>query len=405
MRYLLTQINSCEVCANSDLKESLNLGLHPLCDDLKVIGDLDRCSEFPIEILFCEVCKTAHQKYQVKKSLLFPETYHYRARFTADVLNGMADLVAAVEGLLSGSIEGKTVLDVGCNDGSLLNIFSERGTKTIGIEPTGAANDANHDLHEIHEAYFEPEIANKIKSTHGFPDIITFTNVFAHIEDLRLLLESLRILIGDNTLLIIENHYLGAVIDGNQFDTFYHEHPRTYSVNSFLHISNALSANVIDVHFPNRYGGNIRVCLSKNEALVPTDNILHDILKLETGFGRALSDMSLFVEEWKLRTQKQIAELVRIHGPLSAKAFPGRAAILVRILGLDENQISGVYERSGSIKVGHYLPGTKIPILDEADLDLENLNSPLINLAWHISEEIESYMRSKGFDGKIIDIM
>ena len=95
---MLNQIDSCEVCGNGNLKESLNLGLHPLCDDLKVIGDLGRSSEFPIEILFCEVCKTAHQKYQVQKLVLFPDTYHYRARFTADVLKGMADLVATTEG-------------------------------------------------------------------------------------------------------------------------------------------------------------------------------------------------------------------------------------------------------------------------------------------------------------------
>src|ERR1041384_412396 len=93
------------------------------------------------------------------------------------------------------------------------------------------------------------------------PDVITFTNVFAHIEHLDNVLRALKRLMAEQTVVVIENHYLGAVLDGNQFDTFYHEHCRTYSYTSFVHIAESLGVRLLKVDFPSRYGGNIRVFL------------------------------------------------------------------------------------------------------------------------------------------------
>ena len=93
-------------------------------------------------------------------------------------------------------------------------------------------------------------------------------------------------------------------------------------------------------------------------------------------------------------------------GKLRAKAFPGRAAILIQLLGLDHEIISAVYEKPGSMKLGTYLPGTSIPILSDDELfsDAEN-EKPLINLAWHIPEEIRRYLTENGFNGTVFDII
>ena len=100
-------------------------------------------------------------------------------------------------------------------------------------------------------------MAKKYLAEHGSPDIITFTNVFAHIENLSELIEALLIIMTPRTLLVIENHYLGSVLDSCQFDTFYHEHPRTYSLTSFKYIAISLGVTLQNVEFPMRYGGNI----------------------------------------------------------------------------------------------------------------------------------------------------
>jgi SAM-dependent methyltransferase len=389
----MNEIKDCEVCGNTHLKQVLDLGKHPMCDDLVAIGDNSICNEYPIEILFCNTCYTAHQRYQVPKKDLFQESYHYRARMTGSVLSGMKELVESCDLKLEG-IEGKIVLDIGCNDGSLLNYFEDKGCKTVGVEPTGAAADSRH---VTINSFFDENSAKKVVELVGIPDIITFTNVFAHIEDLHNLLKNLNIVMSETTVLVIENHYLGAVLDYGQFDTFYHEHPRTYSVESFKYIAKSLGKAVNDIQFVSRYGGNVRVFigpLPQTEISVNEHRFLH-------AFDTMSNSMNSWIDDTKLKIDKLIAE----HGKLRAKAFPGRAAIMIKLLGLDESHISAVFEIKGSIKVGHYVPGTRIPIYPEADLySSEGQDKPILNLAWHIPKEVRANLRKNGYKGEVIDV-
>ena len=388
----MKEISSCEVCGNKKLTSVLNLGKHPLCDDLIPFGSEEKCTEYPIEILFCNTCYTAHQRFQVEKKLLFPKNYHYRAQRTGSVLSGMSELVDSCEKRY-GSLENKTVLDVGCNDGSLLNYFKAKGCRTIGIEPTGAALES---AHTTLNTFFDETSAKEVLKMVGQPDFITFTNVFAHIENLPALLSDLKILMGPNTVLVVENHYLGDILNRGQFDTFYHEHPRTYSLNSFRHISKTLGIKLLDVEFVSRYGGNIRAFMG--------NGIPSEIKVDESNFEKRFKDLAAEVNTWKKSTRKMIEDHVKVHGKLRAKAFPGRAAILIKLLDLDDSLISAVYEIKGSIKVGHYVPGTRIPILPEADLYTQDLTKPILNLAWHIPAEVRANLAKNYYTGQVIDI-
>ena len=93
------------------------------------------------------------------------------------------------------------------------------------------------------------------------------------------------------------------------------------------------------------------------------------------------------------------------HGPLPAKAFPGRAAVdASNYYGVDESLIAAAYERSGSPKVGYYIPGTRIPIDDEKNFFANPVAPVMVNLAWHIKDEIHRYMRKNGYAGEILEI-
>jgi SAM-dependent methyltransferase len=401
MSEALITIARCEVCGNGNLRRVLDLGKHPMCDDLVPVGDDRVCKEYPIDILFCDHCVTAHQHYQIPKRDLFPSSYHYRSRHTADVLNGMRQLVEACEDML-GSLQGKKVLDIGCNDGSLLSIFGERGCETFGIEPTGAAADAAQQGHTVINDFLSEDVARRFVAEHGRPDVITFTNVFAHIEDLKSVIRSLATLTAPDTAIVVENHYLGAVLEKNQFDTFYHEHPRTYSYTSFAFIADALGMRVSKVEFPQRYGGNIRVFMTRAAEGSRHDR-WDDLHQREQAFGDDLGRLSSRIERWRAKKLAEIETEVGRHGRLPAKAFPGRAAIPIKLLGLDRTHISAVHEKPGSGKIGHYVPGTRIQIV--SDDEFVAGESPLLNLAWHITGEIRSYLQARGYAGRVIDII
>lgn len=394
----------CEVCHSQNVTTVLDLGEHPLCDDLLKIDSTDKCEEYKIEIALCNNCLTAHQLHPVPKRKLFPSSYHYRSSMTKDVLNGMKGLVTElIENF--GNLSGKLVIDIGCNDGSLLKFFRDAGAKVLGVEPTGAAKDAIAAGIRTINDFFDIETAREIIKEVGHPDFITFTNVFAHIEDMDGLLDAVKVLMGKNTRLVVENHYLGAVLDRFQFDTFYHEHPRTYSVHSFAEIAKRLNAFVEIVEFPARYGGNIRVIIGPNAPNEKQKIALEKALENEKDFLLKFEQMRAVIKEWISNREVLLDSVRSSDGRIYCKAFPGRAAILIKLLNLTNIDIEAVFEKPNSMKNGNYIPGTKIPIISE-DLMAEMVPSPspILNLAWHISSEINAYMKTINKDYECIDI-
>ena len=395
---VVAKIETCEVCLSKLEGPELDFGYQPLCDELKASPEESlHVTKYHQNIILCQICFTAHQKYQVPKKELFKPNYHYRASLTKDVLNGMEELAISCSKYKNLN-EKSVVLDIGCNDGSLLSIFKNiYNVKTIGVDPTDSIDDAL-DLDLKIKDYFSSDTIEKINEKYNRVDVITFTNVFAHIEDLKSLLVNLKKIISDETLIIIENHYLGAILESNQFDTFYHEHPRTYSYKSFQFIAKSLGLNLLDAQYVSRYGGNIRVYLGKGkEQSKPNKN--------EASFSDDFIETQIGIEKWKVETRVKVKNLIKRYGRLRAKAFPGRAAILIKLLKLNESHISAVYEIKGSMKVGHYVPGTRIPILPEAELyNLKDQDKPILNLAWHIPGEVRANLTLNRYNGEVIDI-
>jgi Methyltransferase domain/C-methyltransferase C-terminal domain len=370
----------------------LNLGFHPLCDDLTESPN-QKVKVFHQELILCEKCLTAHQIHQVNKEELFPKNYHYRSSLTQDVLDGMKDLVESVFADSSFSKEKNIkILDVGCNDGSLLNIFRDKfkNTTLIGVDPTDAIKQSK-DLDYSIQSFFDDKISTDILSKVGKVDIITFTNVFAHIEDIQQLCANIEKLMHEKTILIIENHYLGSILKNHQFDTFYHEHPRTYSATSFKYIATLLRGFVKKIEFPKRYGGNIRITITKNieNPLVEFPNELNFIDKF--------SKLQDVYNEWMIQSKEFIKK--NFTGKkIAGKSLPGRAVMLISSLDLNAEIMPKIFEKPSSPKINHFVPNTDIIVKSDDDVDYSQIEEIII-WGWHIAPEILNYLKKLGFRG------
>lgn len=387
-------LDKCDVCGGK-LHEALRLGSFPQWNDLVPIGDDRECARFPIDIWYCDRCCTAHQHFQIPKRELYTPNYAYRSR-EAFAEAGMRDLVAQCRAHY-GPLAGRSVLDVGCNDGTLLDIFAEQGCETYGIEPTDAAHDAIAKGHTVQQGFFEPGCTGLTY------DIVTFTNVFAHIEDMNSLCLAVKEVCHSGTLLVIENHYLGSVLDKCQFDTFYHEHLRTYSATSFLQIATKLGMYVTGIQYPERYGGNVRVFM--RDAIDGQSTVVVDPPVREVFFGGLLQGMEDRITKWKHRKREQILAFHDIQDGVPMIAMPARSPLLVGMLEFDNNEISAVYQLDGSPKIGHYVPGTRIPIVSDSTLVAQEQGKIAVNLAWHIRPAVDRHMVQLGFNGKLVDII
>jgi SAM-dependent methyltransferase len=385
---------NCEVCGHKSLTASVNFGQHPLCDDLINPATPHISEVYTQEVFLCPECLTAHQRYPVRKETLFGPRYHYRSRLTNDVLSGMDELVRHSLALRAPKL-GDKVLDIGCNDGSLLAKFSEMGLETFGVDPTNAILEHAGAVDHPYMDYFDSDFASDLLRDFGTFEYITLTNVFAHIEDFQNLCRAIEVLIGPDTVVVIENHYLGSILEKSQFDTFYHEHPRTYSASSFRLVSEKLASQVVDISFPKRYGGNIRVSLSRDPSLSTPDAVFPDEEWMFEAFLK-LEDTYL---AWKENTRVAIEELAR-QGAVAGKALPGRAVMLISSLGLDESVMPEVFEKADSPKVGMLVPGTRIAISSDDGLQRSEY-SDLVIWAWHISDEVADYVRGLGFKGRL----
>ena len=164
---------------------------------------------------------------------------------------------------------------------------------------------------------------------------------------------------------------------------------------------------IIDYKFVKRYNGNIRIYLSYTGKVYKTKSDIQKKLISERSIISQVRYLQKKVDYWRLKKKKQIHKIVKEKGPIAAKAFPGRASIILNLLKLDSNFISFIYEKNSSLKNNKYAPGTNIKIVKEKFFsEKEKQKKVIINLAWHISSEIKKYLSSKlKYSGKIIDII
>lgn len=396
-------VDRCQVCGNDDLESVLFLGYLPPVNQMRPIGQRPHEQPaYPAELLRCRQCQLVQIGLIVDPAILFPPEYPYTSGTTRILRDNFAELQREATPLL-GLTGTELVVDIGSNDGTLLQNFHAAGHPVCGVEPTLMANLANERGIRSHMSFFGPEAAARVVRECGKATVVTATNVFAHIEGIHTIVESLLAMLDDNGVFISESHYLMALIETLQYDTIYHEHLRHYSLESLAYLLRMHGLEVIHAKRIPTHGGSIRVYAAR-EGRRPVQPSVAAILAEE----RSAGDLSDLLQRFRHRvafSKVQLHALLKDVIGAGHRVFgvgaPSRASTLINYTGLDREQLTCVVEVAGSYKVGKYMPGTLIPVVDEARLFEEQPEYALL-LSWHIADELIPKLTARGFGGRYI---
>lgn len=395
-------VDRCQVCGDTDLREVIFIGYLPPVNTMPAIGS--KPSEqpaYPAQMVQCRKCALVQLGLIVDPAVLFPPTYPYTSGTTRILRENFAELAAEMHSLWTLKSDD-LVVDIGSNDGTLLKNFAARGQRVFGIEPTNAGRLAEAQGIPTLMAFFGDQAARETVKAHGKARVITATNVFAHIENVHSVVDSVLHLLADDGVFVTESHYFASLVETVQYDTIYHEHLRYYTLTSLrylleMHGLEAVHAKRIPTH-----GGSIRVYAARKGSM-PVQDSISRILEMEKA---ALSDEALGVFRDRVVGSKLalFALLDRIRksrGRVYAVGAPSRASTLINYVGLDHEIVGCVLEIAGSYKIGRYMPGTLIPVVEEQRL-FEDQPEYALMLSWHIAQELMPKFRERGFRGEFI---
>jgi C-methyltransferase C-terminal domain/Methyltransferase domain/Putative zinc binding domain len=360
------EITGCEVCGSPDLPVLLDMGKQPLAE-----RDSD---VYPLVLVQCAECSLVQLSYAVDQALVFPLDHPYATGNTKALREHFARLAARIEVHLS---PGDLVVDIGSNDGTLLESFSD-SVNRFGVEPTDQARKCAGKGIPVWQGYFTVDVARGIRASAGHAKVITACNVLAHVPDPHDFVAGVAELLTADGEFITENHDLASITEGLQIDTIYHEHLRYYSVASLSHLLTMHGLDVTSVERVPTHGGSLRVTARKRSSNLA---------------GRAFDAATRLHE---LLTRLVVAKGAAVYGIGAAT----RATPLIHYADI-AHLIGCVCEVSASEKIGMLMPGTHIPVVDEVRL-VEDQPEYALLFSWHIADSLIPKLRAMGYQGKFI---
>jgi SAM-dependent methyltransferase len=395
-------VDRCQVCDSRELESLLFLGYLPPVNTMPLLGTpLAEQPAYPAQLLHCKRCTLAQLGLIVDPAILFPPSYPYTSGTTKILRENFAELSREVESLYPLK-SNQLIIDIGANDGTLLSNFQNNGARVFGIEPTNAAKLAIERGIPSIISFFNKDTAEKALAAQGRAQIITATNVFAHIEDIHNIVDGVLTLLDDGGIFITESHYFLSLLETLQYDTIYHEHLRYYSLTSLKHLLEMHGLEVIHAKRIPTHGGSIRVYSARKGSYPVTASVRQILDEEKRGItADAFARFKREVVQSKLDLLALLKGIKAEGGRIYGIGAPSRASTLINYVGLDDGILDCVLEIKGSYKIDKYIPGTIIPVREETRLFSDQPEYALL-LSWHIADELIPKLTSAGFKNRFI---
>lgn len=395
------EITKCRLCQIGVLSEpKLTLPDTPLANNF--LDNPQEQETYPLQICVCEACGHYQLNEQIDPEVLFK---HYSFVSGTSPVNVEYFRQYAQEMVDKFNLEPKKdkVLDIGSNDGTLLQHFKYLGFEVLGIDPADkiAQSTINRGINTI-ATFFTDELASAMRLNGKCYKLITANNVFAHVPDLTDFIRGIKKILAPDGIFSFEVSYFPDVCDKNLFDTIYHEHSSYHTIMPLQMFFQQRDLCIVDVKRITNHGGSIRVYVSHlDNILCERDSIplsisedyiscliqegqIHQLYEpcMNTKMARLCDKINLLGTELRttLQSYKDQGKSIAIYG------FPAKATTLCSALKIDMNMIDFVVE-DASLKIGKYTPFGNKEIFSPYKI-IQKRPDVLLILCWNFAESV-----------------
>ncbi len=379
----------CRACRGSRMIDFLDLGVQPIANryvDAAQRGEPEPA--FPLHAYACLDCALIQVPNRVPAEFFRHYLYMPSA---ADSLRRHFDALA--DRLVEGEYlpaQGYLV-DIGCNEGVLLFACAQRGLRVVGVDPAlNLIEPVRAAGIEVVGEYFGVEVVRQLRARLGPASVVTTTNTFNHIDDLRGFVSGVRDLLAADGVFIVEVPHAADLLEHNEFDTIYHEHLSEFSVRSVVELYRDCGLQVYDVEALEVHGGSMRVWGQRTDG--PRQQTAAVDRWLSGEKARGLFEPDTYdafrkrVEALRETLREQIASLRASGKRVAAYGAPAKGMTLLAYCGFGPEDIAYVVDRS-PLKQGRFTPGTDIAIVPPERI-VTDPPDVLLVLAWNYLDEI-----------------
>ena len=380
--------------------------MSPPCEDFLTPARAAEAEvSYPLHVLLCTDCLLVQLPKVLPPEEIFTYDYAYHSSYSTSWVEHARRYATRMAEQLSLGPES-LVVEVASNDGYLLQHFVALGVPALGVEPAGAVAAVAVERGVPTEVCFlGASTAERITQAHGRADLVVANNVFAHVDDLRDFVAGLARLLHPRGTLTLEFPHLQRLIEGNQYDTIYHEH---FSYFTLLTAERALALSglvVIDVEELPTHGGSLRVHAQHAEHAGSGSQRVAGVLAAERaaglheaagydGFAQAVQDVKLDLLDFLVRAAREGKWVV-------GYGAPGKGNTLLNHCGVRPDLLPWTVDANPH-KHGKLLPGSHIPVR-HPDLIAKTKPDYVLVLPWNLREEISSQLAYVGeWGGKLV---
>jgi hypothetical protein len=384
----------CRLCSAELRHTFVDLGMSPPCESYLTASQLDKAEKFyPLHVRVCESCLLVQLPAYIAPEDVFSDYAYFSSYSDSWVAHARRFVDDAAKRLRLG--DESFIVEVASNDGYLLQHSVARGIRSLGIEPAAnIAEVARAKGIDTEVMFLGEQTGRDVASRHGKADLVVANNVFAHVPDIVDFSKGLRELVADSGRVSIEIPHLLRLIEGNEYDTIYHEHYSYLTLLTAQHVLAAADLQVIDIEELPTHGGSMRIWSAPTTAGVEVAPSLArvladeaaaglDTVKGHDGFARQVATARNDFVEFLIGCQRTG---MRVAG----YGAPGKGNTLLNHCGIRTDLMAFTVDRNPH-KHGLFLPGTHIPIYPVERLAQERPDYVVI-MPWNLRDEITAQL-------------